>query len=149
LQLAPARSGNGYQDYDEDAVEKAIRVRALTQSGLTTQFIRVLLDMQGICGSGSSSRSTACWPEPAGSQVLVTSSRNAGEMAPKKSEREAIDDVLRRLKKKYPDVPGKDLEQIVEKNYAAFQHAKLRDYIAVLVEHGAKSEITARKHKRH
>jgi chromosome segregation and condensation protein ScpB len=70
-------------------------------------------------------------------------------MAPKKSEREAIDDVLRRLKKKYPDVPGKDLEQIVEKNYAAFQHAKLRDYIAVLVEHGAKSEITARKHKRH
>jgi chromosome segregation and condensation protein ScpB len=65
----------------------------------------------------------------------------------KKSEREAIDDVIRRLKKKYPDVSGKELEAIVERNYSAFKNAKLRDYIAVLVEHGAKSEITAKKHK--
>jgi chromosome segregation and condensation protein ScpB len=70
-------------------------------------------------------------------------------MPEKKTEREAIDDVIRRLKKKYPDVSGKDLEQIVESNYSAFKHAKLRDYIAVLVEHGAKAEITARKHKGH
>ena len=49
--LTPTRSANGYRDYDDDTVERAIRVRALIQSGLTTQFIRVLLDMEGVRGS--------------------------------------------------------------------------------------------------
>jgi hypothetical protein len=66
----------------------------------------------------------------------------------KKSEREAIDDVVKRLKKKYPDTPGKHIEQIVDDNYKKLQNAKLRDYIPVLVEHGAKSEIVKEKHKR-
>ncbi|SDZ45274.1 three-helix bundle dimerization domain-containing protein [Herbiconiux ginsengi] len=70
-------------------------------------------------------------------------------MVEKKSEREAIDDVARRLKKKYPEVPGQDIEQLVESNYSEFKHARLRDYIAVLVEHGAKAAITARKHQAH
>ncbi|MGO4689166.1 three-helix bundle dimerization domain-containing protein [Glaciibacter sp. 2TAF33] len=65
----------------------------------------------------------------------------------KKSEREAIDDVVKRLKKKYPDIPGKHIEQIVDDNYTKLQNAKLRDYIPVLVEHGAKSEIVKAKHK--
>lgn len=69
-------------------------------------------------------------------------------MAEKKSEREAIDDVVKRLKKKYPDVSGKHVEGVVEENYARFKNAKLRDYIAVLVEHGAKAEIVAEKHKK-
>jgi hypothetical protein len=69
-------------------------------------------------------------------------------MPQKKTEREAIDDVIRRLKKKYPDVGGKHIENVVEENYATFKQAKLRDYIAVLVEHGSKATIVAEKHKK-
>ncbi len=69
-------------------------------------------------------------------------------MADKKSERESIDDVIKRLKKKYPDVSGKHIENIVEENYAGFKQAKLRDYIAVLVEHGSKATIVAEKRKK-
>ncbi|MFF1877834.1 three-helix bundle dimerization domain-containing protein [Leifsonia sp. NPDC058230] len=70
-------------------------------------------------------------------------------MPQKKSEREAIEDVVKRLKKKYPDVPGKHIEQIVEGDYESFKNAKLRDYIAVLVEHSAKAKIVGEKHKHH
>ncbi|WP_431279946.1 three-helix bundle dimerization domain-containing protein [Leifsonia poae] len=70
-------------------------------------------------------------------------------MAEKKSEREAIDDVVKRLKKKYPDVTGKHIEKIVEDDYETFKNAKLRDYIAVLVEHSAKAQIVGEKHKHH
>jgi predicted transcriptional regulator len=65
----------------------------------------------------------------------------------KKTEREAIDDVVKRLKKKYPDVGGKHIERVVEDHYQTFQNAKLRDYIAVLVEHGAKAVIVKEKQK--
>ncbi len=69
-------------------------------------------------------------------------------MPDKKTERESIDDVVKRLKKKYPDVGGKHIEEIVEANYATFKQAKLRDYIAVLVEHGSKVTIVEEKRKK-
>ncbi len=68
-------------------------------------------------------------------------------MAQKKSESESIDDVAKRLKKKFPDVPGKHIEEIVEKEHQSFKNAKLRDYIAVLVEHSAKSKLNKETHK--
>lgn len=69
-------------------------------------------------------------------------------MADKKTERETIDEVVKRLKKKYPDASGKHVEKLVEDNYASFKNARLRDYIAVLVEHGAKSELQQEKRKK-
>ena len=68
-------------------------------------------------------------------------------MPQKKTERESIEDVVKRLKKKYPDVQGKHIEKIVESDYETFKNAKLRDYIAVLVEHSAKAKIVEEKHK--
>ena len=70
-------------------------------------------------------------------------------MPQKKTEREAIDDVTKRLKKKFPDLSGKHIEAIVESEHESFRNAKLRDYIAVLVEHSAKSKLNkeTRKHK--
>jgi len=68
-------------------------------------------------------------------------------MAQKKTEREAIEDVVKRLKKKYPAVSGKHIEGLVNADYEALKNAKLRDYIAVLVEHSAKTKIVAEKHK--
>jgi len=67
----------------------------------------------------------------------------------KKTEREAIDDVTKRLKKKFPDVPGKHIEALVESEHEALRNAKLRDYIAVLVEHGAKSKLNKESRKHH
>lgn len=66
----------------------------------------------------------------------------------KKTERESIDDVAERLKKKYPDASAKHVDEVVQHAYDGFQHAKLRDYIAVLVEHEAKSALVAEKRKK-
>ncbi|MGB4779744.1 MerR family transcriptional regulator [Microbacterium sp.] len=40
------RAGNGYRDYDDDAVERAERVRGLVQAGLSTRMTRVVLDIE-------------------------------------------------------------------------------------------------------
>jgi hypothetical protein len=80
--------------------------------------------------------------------VVISRCHPSAMVDKKKSEREAIDDVVKRLKKKYPDTSGKHIEQIVDDNYKKLQNAKLRDYIPVLVEHGAKSEIVKENRKR-
>jgi DNA-binding transcriptional MerR regulator len=49
--LAPQRSANGYRDYPEEAVAQVEQIRALIRSGLSTQFVRILLDMQSVRGS--------------------------------------------------------------------------------------------------
>lgn len=66
-------------------------------------------------------------------------------MAGKKSERDAIDDVVKRLQDKYPQMTDERVAEVVETTYESFQHAKLRDYIAVLVEHGAKATLKQEK----
>jgi DNA-binding transcriptional MerR regulator len=48
--LAPGRAPNGYREYGEDSVEQVERVRALIRSGLTTQFVRILIDMESVRG---------------------------------------------------------------------------------------------------
>jgi hypothetical protein len=58
-----------------------------------------------------------------------------------RQERDAVDAVAKRLKKKYPDLKGSHVEQIVESQYARLKNAPLRDYIAVLVEHGSKDVL--------
>jgi translation initiation factor 2 alpha subunit (eIF-2alpha) len=61
-----------------------------------------------------------------------------------KQEREAIDAVTSRLKKKFPDLPKSSIEQIVEDQYKQMSSARLRDYIPVLVEHAAKQTLRAK-----
>lgn len=41
--LHPARTGNGYRDYDEAAVRDVQQIRGLLDSGLTTEMIRAIL----------------------------------------------------------------------------------------------------------
>ncbi len=67
-------------------------------------------------------------------------------MPKQKSEREAIDDVVARLQKKYPKSSKSDVSKVVEAQYAKLGSAKLRDYIPVLVEHEAKQVLKAQKH---
>jgi DNA-binding transcriptional MerR regulator len=44
--LASERSLNGYRSYRESDVEKATRVRALIQSGLSTRMTKIVLDLE-------------------------------------------------------------------------------------------------------
>ena len=86
---------------------------------------------------------------PAFSQDEDTRPVQAEHVPQKKTEREAIDDVTKRLKKKFPDLPATHIEAIVASEHESLRHAKLRDYIAVLVEHGAKSKLTKETRKGH
>ncbi len=58
-----------------------------------------------------------------------------------KQEREAVEAVAARLKKKFPDLPQEHVAQIVESQYERLGTARLRDYIPVLVEHSAKQVL--------
>ena len=44
--LASERSLNGYRSYTESDIEKATRVRALIQSGLSTRMTKIVLDLE-------------------------------------------------------------------------------------------------------
>jgi DNA-binding transcriptional MerR regulator len=41
--IRPARSGNGYRDFDDGAVEAVRQIRAMIESGLPTRIIREIL----------------------------------------------------------------------------------------------------------
>ena len=43
--LAPTREANGYRSYDEEHVERVIRIAGLVQSGLPTRLVKELLDL--------------------------------------------------------------------------------------------------------
>lgn len=47
--VASRRAANGYREYDEDAVERAQRVRGLIQAGLSTRMVKVVLDLEADC----------------------------------------------------------------------------------------------------
>ncbi|GAB3616677.1 hypothetical protein GCM10027416_12340 [Okibacterium endophyticum] len=56
-------------------------------------------------------------------------------------EREAVDAVSSRLAKKFPHLPLNHVADVVEAQYEKMRGARLRDYIPVLVEHGAKQVL--------
>jgi hypothetical protein len=66
-------------------------------------------------------------------------------MPKQKSERDSIDDITARLSKKYPKLSASEVADVVEKQYAKLQTAKLREYIPVLVEHQAKQVLREKK----
>jgi DNA-binding transcriptional MerR regulator len=47
--IEAGRTANGYRAYDESDVARAMRVRGLIQSGLTTRVARVVLDIEQQC----------------------------------------------------------------------------------------------------
>ncbi|PFG32030.1 MerR family DNA-binding transcriptional regulator [Paramicrobacterium agarici] len=47
--IAPMRSANGYRSYAERDVERAIQVRGLVQSGLSTRLTKLVLDAADVC----------------------------------------------------------------------------------------------------
>jgi DNA-binding transcriptional MerR regulator len=54
--LEPRRGGNGYREYDDDAVLTVVQIRRLLQAGLSTDDIRYLLP----CASGTAPEIEPC-----------------------------------------------------------------------------------------
>ena len=60
------------------------------------------------------------------------------------SEQTVIDEVVARLTSRYPAIPKETVESIVHDVYARFDGRPLRDYVPLLVERNAKSELERR-----
>jgi len=57
------------------------------------------------------------------------------------SEQTVIDEVVARLSSRYPAISKETVEGIVHDVYARFDGRPLRDYVPLLVERSAKSEL--------
>lgn len=56
-------------------------------------------------------------------------------------EDKAVGEVAERLAERFPSVPRAHIEEIVQSERDALEGKPIRDYIPVLVEHGAKARI--------
>ncbi len=56
-------------------------------------------------------------------------------------EDKAVADVVERLAERFPSIPRNRVEEIVEGERRALEGKPIRDYIPVLVEHGAKARL--------
>lgn len=58
-------------------------------------------------------------------------------LATGRSERQAIDDLVGRLRRRFPDVPPEGIADFVAQAHGQFADARIRDFVPVLVEHAA------------
>jgi hypothetical protein len=57
------------------------------------------------------------------------------------SERTVIDQVVDRLAKNYPNLPGEKVADVVNDCYARFDGRPIRDYVPLFVERGARARL--------
>ena len=111
-------------------------------------MIRIRKAALGVAGCAlrtGSSRPSGCDPgspnvesiEP--SDVWVNSREPSGVI--ESSERTVIDQVVDRLAKKYPSVPGEKVADVVYDCYARFDGRPIRDYVPLFVERGARDHL--------
>jgi hypothetical protein len=63
----------------------------------------------------------------------------------KKTEAQAIAAVVDRLAKRFPDEPRSVIEDAVAQEHSLFDEGRIRDYIPILVERGAKLRLVQRQ----
>lgn len=56
-------------------------------------------------------------------------------------ERQAIDDLVDRLRRRFPDAPADLVAEIIARAHKEFDEAKIRDFVPVLVEHAAVNQL--------
>jgi hypothetical protein len=60
-------------------------------------------------------------------------------------ELKAMGHVVERLAKRFPTLPRERIEQAVYAEYVALDGGRIREYVPVLVEHGAKDRLRAHR----
>ncbi len=56
-------------------------------------------------------------------------------------EDKAVAEVLHRLAERFPSIPRSHIDEIVQSEWQSLDGKPIRDYIPVLVEHGAKARL--------
>ncbi|SEN26170.1 hypothetical protein E3O25_11030 [Cryobacterium sp. TMT1-3] len=62
-----------------------------------------------------------------------------------KQEKNAVDDVVRRLEVRYADLPTGRVKSVVTECHGSLSDKPIRDFIPVLVEHAARSQLRAER----
>lgn len=75
--LAAERADNGYREYDDDAVERAQRVRGLIQAGLSTRMVKVVLDLEADCRAAQPPSCTRALAEELAAELQALDDRLA------------------------------------------------------------------------
>ena len=65
----------------------------------------------------------------------------AAEQRTSPKEEAALGDVVARLRRRFPNHASATVEAAVRQRYAILAEAKIRDFIAVLVESGARTDL--------
>jgi hypothetical protein len=60
-------------------------------------------------------------------------------------EKHAVEDVARRLEARFADLPADRVRAVVATCYASLSDKPVRDFIPVLVEHSARSQLRAER----
>ena len=63
----------------------------------------------------------------------------------KKTETQALADVVDRLAQRFPVEPRSVIEEVVAHEYSLFAESRVRDYIPILVERAAKLRLVRRQ----
>jgi DNA-binding transcriptional MerR regulator len=71
------RTPNGYRSYDDAEIDRAMRVRGLIQSGLSTRMARVVLDIERQCEIASPPTCTRALAEQLADELVVLEERVA------------------------------------------------------------------------
>jgi len=75
--LTSERADNGYREYDDDAVERAQRVRGLIQAGLSTRMVKVVLDLEADCRAAQPPSCTRALAEELAAELQALDDRLA------------------------------------------------------------------------
>ena len=62
-----------------------------------------------------------------------------------KQEKNAVDDMVRRLEVRYADLPPDRVKAVVTACHDSLSDKPIRDFIPVLVEHAARSQLRAER----
>lgn len=71
------RTPNGYRSYDDAEIDRAMRVRGLIQSGLSTRMARVVLDIERQCEIASPPTCARALAEQLADELVVLEERVA------------------------------------------------------------------------
>ena len=73
-----------------------------------------------------------------------TSTEQARQAHKRRAEREALDKIAERLATQFPELPAERIVSTIQGRYAELEDSRIRDFVPVLVERAAKSDLSGR-----